>query len=279
MSKSIRIPNRSAQATFVIAACLVAISLAVVSLVAPTADAATKPGARCSTAGATSSTKSGQLVCTAVKGELRWKRVNASTTSNSTGLLSLPLPATASIGVIGAQYCVGGRSFIPYGFECDRTGDGAAGAGFRNPQPTFYAPLGTQVLAPVTGTVSAVKKLYSGDYTIMIKNGRSFGEIWETEHVINPVVKAGDRVTAGQHIALVSDYDSRWTPGIGLVELGLLRGGNPPQHLCPFESIAGSKKQEIAAQLAALLAADAARGLISAPMSPIGCIGTAPIEG
>jgi hypothetical protein len=31
--------------------------------------------------------------------------------------------------------------------------------------------------------------------------------MFETEHVIDPLVKFGDRMTAGQRIATVSDYD------------------------------------------------------------------------
>jgi hypothetical protein len=34
--------------------------------------------------------------------------------------------------------------------------------------------------------------------------------MFETEHVIDPLVKFGDRVTAGQRIATVSDYDRNW---------------------------------------------------------------------
>ena len=275
MSNFVGIRHSAAQAIVVIAASVVAMGL-----LAPAANAATKPGARCSEPGDTAFTKSGQrLMCTLVKGKLLWKRASASTASSSTGLLSLPLPGTASIGVVGAQEGSDGRSFVAFGFDSGPRGVGAIGSGTRNPQPTFYAPLGTHVLAPVTGTVVAVQRLYSGDYSVWIKNGTSSEYVWETEHVINPVVKVGGRVTAGQQIALVSDFDTRWTPGIGLVELGLLRPGNPPQHLCPFDNIAASKKTEIAAQLAALLAADAARGLTSAPMSPIGCIGTMPVDG
>ena len=103
--------------------------------------------------------------------------------------------------------------------------------------------------------------------------------IWETEHVIGVSVKAGDKVTAGQAIASVSDYDSRNDPGIGLVELGLLVGGSPPKHYCPFDNVEPAKKALIAEQLGAIFAGDASRGLLSAPMSPIGCITLTPIEG
>lgn len=113
-----------------------------------------------------------------------------------------------------------------------------------NPQPTFYAPLGTPVLAIVSGVVSSVSRLYSGDSTVWIASGG--GPTWEMEHVINVRVRRGDRVMAGDTIAEVSDYECKWfregnpadaicASGLGLVEIGLLYGGSPPRHRCPFE--------------------------------------------
>lgn len=82
----------------------------------------------------------------------------------------------------------------------------------RNVQPTFILPLKTKVLSLVDGTVSNVEKLYSNDYSIMVTtNGSSL--VYETEHVINPLVKVGDKVTAGQVIAEVSTHDSQYHPG------------------------------------------------------------------
>ena len=113
-----------------------------------------------------------------------------------------------------------------------------------NPQPTFYAPLGTPVVAIVSGVVSSVLRLYSEDSSVMIASGG--GPIWEMEHVIKVRVRKGDRVTAGDTIAEVSDYECKWfregnpadpicASGLGLVEIGLLYGGSPPRHRCPFE--------------------------------------------
>ncbi len=115
-----------------------------------------------------------------------------------------------------------------------------------NPQPTFYAPLGTPVLAVVTGVVTSIPTLYSNDFSIMIASSGQ-GGTWEHEHVMNVRVRVGDRVTAGQPIADVSNYECAWgrngsatdplcQSGLGLVELGLLYGGSgPPQHRCPFD--------------------------------------------
>ena len=172
-----------------------------------------------------------------------------------------------------------GRSVVAFGYDTGPRGEGAIGTGTRNPQPTFFAPLGTPVLAPVTGVVTRVERLYSGDYTIWMAASPDAADVWETEHVIGVRVAPGDTVVAGQVIAAVSDYDSRNTPGVGLVELGLLRTGSPPRHLCPFTDIAAGRRTAITAELTTLFAADAARGLPTEGMSPIGCVGTDPIAG
>ena len=130
-----------------------------------------------------------------------------------------------------------------------------------NPQPTFYAPYGTPVLAAVSGVVTSVATLCSNDFSIMISSGGA-GGVWEHEHVINASVQVGDRVTAGQQIAEVSNYECQWgrsgNPSdplcrsrLGLVELGLLYSGATPQHRCPFdpEVVSPSKKDGIFAQL------------------------------
>jgi len=114
-----------------------------------------------------------------------------------------------------------------------------------NPQPTFILPLGTKVRSLVDGVVVEMPKLYSHDYSIMVAADDKSQWRYETEHVINPVVKVGDHVTAGQVVAEVSDYDKGLPTGFGLVEIGLLRGGNPPRHICPYQYLDSSVKAEI----------------------------------
>ncbi|MGE3342763.1 MAG: M23 family metallopeptidase [Vicinamibacterales bacterium] len=131
-----------------------------------------------------------------------------------------------------------------------------------NPQPTFYAPLGTPVVAVVSGTVTSVSTLYSNDFSVMISSPNGAGGTWEHEHVINVRVAVGAQVTAGQRIGDVSNYECVWgrngnpsdplcRSGVGLVELGLLYSGNPPAHRCPFEPdlVDATKRAEIFGQL------------------------------
>lgn len=134
----------------------------------------------------------------------------------------------------------------------------------RNPQPTFFVPLGTVVVAPVDGVVWQVEQLYSGDYSIHFAQRSGQPSVtWETEHVENVLVKPGEAVKAGQPVATVSDYqcfysrkeygnDQYCGKGVGLVELGYLVGGNPPRHMCPFgELTAPSALPKIEAELSA----------------------------
>lgn len=121
----------------------------------------------------------------------------------------------------------------------------------RNPQPTFVAPLGTKVHALVDGTVVNVPKLYSGDYSVHVQPKGS-DLIFETEHVINVKVKEGDTVKAGDIVGEVSDYDSKNLGGLGLFEIGILKGGNPPKHICTFDYLDESIKAETLKKITAL---------------------------
>lgn len=100
-----------------------------------------------------------------------------------------------------------------------------------SPQMSIWLPLGTKVTSMVTGTVCKVEKLYSGDFTIMVavpqfpcSNGQS-AVSFEHEHVTDPAVVVGQKVTAGDVIATVSDYNPHWkSKGLGVVEIGILFG-------------------------------------------------------
>lgn len=144
-----------------------------------------------------------------------------------------------------------GRVWMDYGFSIPAS---SASRAKDNPQPTFILPLGTKVRSLVDGVVVGIPKLYSGDYSIHVASDSQSRFRYETEHVIKPVVKVGDRVVAGQVMAEVSDYDSKGMPGFGIVEIGILKGGNPPQHLCPFAYLDPTIKGEVHKKILALYA-------------------------
>lgn len=130
--------------------------------------------------------------------------------------------------------------FMPYGYvvPAEFTPNKQAKT---NPQPTFIAPVGTKVRALIDGEVVAIPSLYSNDYSIHMK-GKGSDLIFETEHVKNVQVKVGDQVKAGTVIAEVSDYSTRGYAGLGLVEIGVLKGGKTPEHLCTFDFLDDSIK-------------------------------------
>lgn len=153
-----------------------------------------------------------------------------------------------------------------------------------NPQPTFILPLGTKVHSLVDGVVVNVPKLYSNDYSIQIATDSKSQWLYETEHVINPLVKVGDKVKAGQVIAEVSTHDSQYHPGFGLYEIGILHAGNPPTHVCPFAYLDDSIKEDTFAKLTSFYTAwEAYRGNTSlydeSKHVVPGCYTLDPVEG
>lgn len=141
------------------------------------------------------------------------------------------------------------RLFMGYGFFIP------AGTGSKekyNPQPTFVVPLKTPVRSLVDGVVANMPKLWSGDYSIQVTtNGQMQRWVYETEHLINPKVKVGDKVTAGQIVGEVSNFNHGAPPGFGTIEIGILKGGNPPQHICPFAYLDPSIKEDVLAKIKA----------------------------
>ncbi len=152
-----------------------------------------------------------------------------------------------------------------------------------NPQPTYILPLGTKVKAITDGKVYDVPKLYSNDYSVQIEVPGS-DLIFEMEHVINVKVKKGDIVKAGDVVAEVSDYDAKNYDGLGLVEIGILKPGNPPSHICPFDYLDDAIKDEAFKKIVALQKAwEEYRGDSSiydeSKVLVTGCISRDPIEG
>ncbi|MFM6840958.1 MAG: hypothetical protein ACKOVI_00845 [Candidatus Planktophila sp.] len=199
---------------------------------------------------------------------------------NNDQIFNLPVDAKAPLNLdLKGQGQGDGLTFVPYGLPPGKSRAPGAVVYSGNLQPVFYAAIGTAVLAPVSGKVYKVTKLYSGDYNISFwESGLKY--IWEVEHVINVKVSDGEKVVAGQAIAQVSDYDERYTPGIGFVELGVFTAvDGKPLHLCPFTNIASAQRERITNEIKAMVAADTARGYTIPAMAVIGCINTDPIAG
>lgn len=192
-------------------------------------------------------------------------------------------PATNRAGdlVFTKGKLVTGLLFSDYGYLITQTPDGKPK---RNPQPTFIAPLGTEVRSLIDGEVVSIPKLYSGDYSVQVSPSKTSKWRYETEHVTKPVVKVGDIVKAGQIIAEVSPHDAQGNSGYGLVEIGILKGGNPPQHVCPFAYLDPSIRDDVQKKLTALYTSwESYRGSTSlyteSALKMPGCLTLEPIDG
>jgi hypothetical protein len=137
--------------------------------------------------------------------------------------------------------------------------------GKASPQISFWLPLGTKVISMINGTVCKVEKLYSGDYSVMVAsekfpcaNGQTLVS-FEHEHVINPMVAVGQKVTAGEIIATVSDYNPHWkSKGLGVVEIGILfskKNSNLAWHACVSSFLEPSKKSAMVQAMESAMAA------------------------
>ena len=134
------------------------------------------------------------------------------------------------------------RLFVNYGFVIPASPDFPSKS---NPQPTYIVPLGTPVRSLVDGVVAAMPTLWSGDISIQVTvDGKMQKWAYEIEHVINPKVKVGDSVKAGQVIAEVGSFGGGMPEGFGAVEIGILKGGQIPEHICPFAYLDDSIKEE-----------------------------------
>jgi len=134
------------------------------------------------------------------------------------------------------------RLFMDYGFFIPAS---SASADKKNPQPTFILPLGTPVRSLVDGVVVDIPTVWSGDFSVMVGTGDEKNPWrYETEHVKNVLVKVGDKVKAGQIIAEVGSFGNGDPEGYGAVEIGISKGGNPPQHVCPFAYLDDSIREE-----------------------------------
>lgn len=174
-----------------------------------------------------------------------------------------------------------GRVFMPYGFFIP--GSDATHPAKYNPQPTFVVPAETAVRSLVDGVVVRMPTLWSGDISIQVAVDDKSKWIYETEHVINPKVKVGDRVNAGQVIAEPSNFDKGAPEGFATVEIGILKGGQKPAHVCPFAYLDDSIRDGTLAEIKGLFKDweeyVGNQSLYDESMPIPGCLTLDPIEG
>ena len=292
----------------VVLACAVVVSVSLSNV-----NAASNAGGKCTKAGVTAKSGKSTLKCTKVGSKLVWV-AQKSATSGSSGTQPT---SQRDIPAIIQNW---GFNFADYSAATGKAGDmlikgvtpptftgpnaatdnamyrlligpiGAVVQGMVEPQNGFYLPLGTSVISMVDGTVCDVPKLYSNDYSVRVAppgmacmQGGAY-ILYEHEHILNPTVKVGDKVTAGQKIGIVGDYNPHWkAKGLGILETGVFfskKGSNAPWHACLSSFLDPSKKTALLATLSSAYAAwEAELGdnklYDEAKMSPVGCYTTA----
>jgi hypothetical protein len=258
--------------------------------IAPSTLAATKPGAACTKAGITVHVGNADLRCMKKGGKLVWAKLGqqgAGQGSSGSGGSSNGIASNASIPKSIQNW---GLALEPYDSGSGKAGvmqikgvtpptfsnpvDTAAYShivglygedvqGIKEPQMAFIAPLGTPVISMIDGTVCDLPTLYSNDYSVRVaptgvscmQGGASI--LFEHEHLINPTVKLGDKVTAGQRIGTVSDYNSNWkSKGMGIIETGVFFSKNDnsgkPWHACLANYLAPTKKASMISTLTSI---------------------------
>ncbi|PHX61332.1 MAG: hypothetical protein CK552_01130 [Actinobacteria bacterium] len=247
------------------------------AVIAPAVQAAPKPGAKCPKAGIAVHISNGDLRCVKKGGKLVWVKIDSGSSSGSS---SSSITSNASIPKVIQNW---GLALGPYDAASGKAGvmqlagvtpptfsnpaDTAAYSrivglygdvvqGILEPQMAFIAPLGTSVISMVDGTVCDLPQLYSNDYSVRVAptgiacmtGGATV--LFEHEHLINPLVKVGDKVQAGQRLGTVSDYNANWkAKGMGMIETGVFfarAGSNAPWHACLANYLAPSKKAAMA---------------------------------
>ncbi|MSX13686.1 MAG: peptidoglycan DD-metalloendopeptidase family protein [Actinobacteria bacterium] len=287
---------------------LAAVAILLAAAVAPAANAATKPGAKCTKAGVTVHVGNSDLRCVKKGGKLVWVKVSS---EGASGENSSSITSNASIPKVIQNW---GLALEPYDAATGKAGVmqiagvtpptfsnpadtalysrivglyGDVVQGILEPQMAFIAPLGTPVISMLDGTVCDLPQLYSNDYSVRVApkgmacmtGGAPI--LFEHEHLISPLVKVGDKVRAGQRLGTVSDYNSDWkAKGMGMIETGVFfakAGSNVPWHACLANYLAPSKKSSMTNVLTSIengwIAVRNDPGLYSlAAQNPIGCL-------
>ena len=254
------------------------------AVITPSVQAAPKPGAKCPKAGIEINGSNSALRCVKKGGKLVWVKVSS---EGASGGSSSSIKSNADIPKVIQNW---GLALDPYDAATGKAGvmqlAGVTPPTFSNPtdtaaysrivilygdwvqdkktepQMTFIAPLGTPVISMLDGTVCDLPQLYSNDYSVRVApKGMACQTggapiLFEHEHLINPVVKVGDKVRAGQRLGTVGDFNSNWkAKGMGILETGVFfskEGSNVPWHACLANYLAPSKKASMTSVLTSI---------------------------
>ena len=280
-----------------------------------------KEGGKCKKVGATAHTSKGDLRCTKNGKYLVWVRVmSGSSSGNGSGGGGSSsasggtngIASNASIPKVVENW---GLDLAPYDGATGKAGVmqlagvtpptfpnpadnemysrivgiyGMDAKGIKEPQLAFMAPLGTPVISMVNGTVCDLPTLYSNDFSVRVAptgvtcQGGAANVLFEHEHLIDPLVKVGDTVKAGQRIGTVSDFNSNWkSKGMGTIETGVffMKNDNSgrPWHACLSNYLAPSKSASMLSTLSSIeqgwmtVRGDSSLYNLSA-QSPVGCL-------
>ena len=262
-------------------ACAAALGVSAISVgLGPAANAAPRPGAKCTKPGITVHVGNADLRCMKKGSKLVWAKLGqqgAGQGSSGSGGSSNGIASNASIPKSIQNW---GLALDPYDSASGKAGVmqirgvtpptfgnatddamyshivglyGEVLKGMTEPQMAFVAPLGTPVISMIDGTVCDLPTLYSNDYSVRVApagmacvNGGT-PILFEHEHLLNPTVKVGDKVTAGQRIGTVSDFNPHWkAKGMGIIETGVFFSKNDnsgkPWHACLANYLAPAKK-------------------------------------
>jgi len=216
-------------------------AMSLVTAVFPSvANAANKPGARCTKAGITVHVGKIDIRCMKKGSRLVWVRVTSGGGSTSGSEVSSGITSNASIpkviqnwGLAVDTYDSGSgkagvmqiKGVTPPTFgnaDDDAMYNHILGVygwefkGAKEPQMAFIAPLGTPVISTVDGTICDLPQLYSNDYSVRVAPagttclpGGITPILFEHKHLISPTQKAGGKYTAGQQIGTASAYHHR----------------------------------------------------------------------
>ena len=124
--------------------------------------------------------------------------------------------------------------FVEFGAKGQRKNDES-----KNIEYWFFVPIGTEVKAPVDGTVEVGFFKHTQDWGINFYHKDNREWIVSYEHVVDVKVNDGDRVKAGDIVA-------RAAPRIGnkvaMTELAVWKGGQHIYKYCPFDFLAEELK-------------------------------------